>query len=52
MVRLALLLILTSLSACDSNPLPVAQGPWRQLNQGKWAFNENALAEPPAGLSR
>ena len=52
MVRFALLLILSSLSACASNPLPLAHGPWRQLNQGKWAFNENALAEPPVGLNR
>ena len=52
MVRLVPLLVLAALSACASNKLPVAHGPWHQLNQGKWAFNANALGEPPAGLSR
>jgi hypothetical protein len=52
MIRLALLSILAALAACSSDNLPMAHGPWRQLNSGKWAFNENALTEPPAGLSR
>ena len=52
MVRLALLCILAALAACSSDDLPMAHGPWRQLNQGKWAFNENALTQPPMGLSR
>jgi hypothetical protein len=52
MVRLPLLLIAATLTACAVNNLPVAHGPWRQLNQGKWAFNENALTEPPVGMSR
>ena len=52
MVRLALLLMLVTLSACAANDPPMAHGPWRQLNQGKWAFNENALHAPPAGLRR
>jgi hypothetical protein len=52
MVRLPLLAIMLALVACASNNPPMAQGPWRQLNQGKWAFHENALTEPPAGLTR
>jgi hypothetical protein len=52
MVRLVLLLILAALSACASDNLPMAHGPWRQLNQGKWAFNANALTAPPVGLTR
>lgn len=52
MVRLGLLLIIMALSACASDNLPVAHGPWRPLNPGKWAFNENALTQPPMGLSR
>jgi hypothetical protein len=52
MVRLSILLILSGLSACASNNLRMAHGPWHQLNQGKWALNENTLVEPPAGLSR
>lgn len=52
MVRLMFLCILAALSACASDNLPVAHGPWRPLNSGKWAFNENALTQPPMGLSR
>ncbi len=52
MVRLMLVLVLVGLSACASNNPPMAHGPWRQLNQGKWAFNENALTQPPGGLGR
>ena len=52
MVRLTLLCIIIALAACSSDNLPTAHGPWRQLNPGKWAFNENALTAPPTGLSR
>ena len=51
MLRLSLLLVLLILAACTAGP-PMAGGPWRQLNQGKWAFNENALTQPPPGLNR
>ena len=52
MVRLTLLLALAALTACAANTLPEAHGPWHQLNEGKWSFNENALIDPPTGLSR
>ena len=52
MVRLALLCLLAALAACAADNLPMAHGPWRPLNPGKWAFSENALTEPPVGLSR
>jgi hypothetical protein len=52
MARLTLLCTLITLAACSSETMPMAHGPWRQLNPGKWAFNENVLIEPPMGLNR
>jgi hypothetical protein len=52
MARLSLLLMLLALAACADHELPMAHGPWRPLNQGKWSFNENALTQPPPGLGR
>ena len=47
--RLALaLLLLLALAACDGRPLPVATGPVRQLNVGRWTPGPNDLSVPPA----
>jgi hypothetical protein len=46
------ILILFALAACASHEPPMATGPWRQMNVGKWSFNENALTSPPPGLAR
>ena len=43
---LALLLTL-AVAACDGDPLPVAAGPVRQLNIGRWTPGPNDLAAPP-----
>ena len=49
MVRLTLALLLTLLAAgCANDPLPVASGPVRQLNVGKWTPGPNDLTAPLA----
>jgi len=46
--RLALALLLPLVvAACDGRPLPVATGPVRQLNVGRWTANANELTTPP-----
>lgn len=50
--RLALALLLPlALAACDGRPLPVATGPVRQLNVGRWTPGLNELTVPAAVLS-
>ena len=47
--RLALALLLPlMLVACDGRPLPIASGPVRQLNVGRWTPSPNDLTTPPA----
>lgn len=47
--RLALVLLLPLvLAACDGRPLPVASGPVRPLNLGRWTPGPNDLTTPPA----
>ena len=47
--RLALALLLPLVvAACDGRPLPVASGPVRQLNVGRWVPGSNDLTTPPA----
>lgn len=46
--RLLPLLLPLALVACDARPLPVASGPVRQLNVGRWAPSPNELTTPPA----
>ena len=46
-LTLALLLPL-AVAACDGRPLPVATGPVRQLNVGRWTPGPNDLTTPPA----
>jgi len=52
MRRAACLLMLMALVACAGRSLPEATGSWRQLNVGKWSFNDNALTTPPPGFTR
>jgi hypothetical protein len=52
MARLFFPFALLALASCAPAGPPMAHGPWRPLNQGKWAFNENALTQPPPGLAR
>jgi hypothetical protein len=48
MFRIVLLLVASALTACSgSRPLPVANGPVRQLNVGHWLPNTNDLTTPP-----
>ena len=48
MFRLTLALLLTLLAAgCANDPLPVASGPVRQLNVGRWTPGANDLTVPP-----
>ena len=48
MFRLTLALLLTLLAAgCANDPLPVASGPVRQLNVGRWTPSANDLTVPP-----
>ena len=50
--RLALALLLPLVvAACDGRPLPVASGPVRQLNVGRWVPGANDLTTPPAALN-
>ncbi len=47
--RFALALLLPlAVAACDGRPLPVATGPVRQLNVGRWTPGPNDLTTPPA----
>lgn len=49
LLRLALPLLLPlTIVACDGRPLPVATGPVRQLNVGRWTPGPNDLTTPPA----
>ena len=46
--RLSLALLLPlAVAACDGDPLPVAAGPVRQLNVGRWTPGPADLAAPP-----
>lgn len=51
-IRLAATLLALSLSACGARPLPVATGPVRQLNVGKWTPGFGDLAAPPEKPAR
>lgn len=47
-LRLALLVLLPLLAAaCAERPLPVASGPVRQLNVGRWMPGPNELTTAP-----
>lgn len=47
-LRLALVVLLPLLAAaCADRPLPVATGPVRQLNVGRWMPSPNDLTSPP-----
>lgn len=51
-IRLAAALLALALSACAARPLPVATGPVRQLNAGKWTPGLGDLALPPEKPAR
>ena len=52
-LRFALVVFLPLLSAaCADRPLPVATGPVRQLNVGRWTPAPSELAAPPAAPGR
>ncbi len=46
--RLALALLTLLVAGCADDPLPVASGPVRQLNIGKWTPSPNDLTVPPS----
>ena len=50
-IRLATLILALALAAC-ARPLPVATGPVRQLNVGKWVPGMGDLAVPPERPAR
>lgn len=48
MKKAVILIVGMMLAGCASTrPLPVANGPVRQLNIGHWMPNTNELTEPP-----
>ena len=51
-IRLAALILALALAACAARPLPVATGPVRQLNVGKWVPGMGDLAVPPEKPAR
>lgn len=52
-LRLALAVLLPVLAAaCAERPLPIASGPVRQLNVGRWMPGPNELTTPPAVIER
>lgn len=52
-LRLALAVFLPlSAAACAERPLPVATGPIRQLNPGRWMPGPNELTKAPVVLGR
>ena len=49
MIKALVLASVVVLGACSSSrPLPVASGPVRQLNVGRWAPGPNELTVPPS----
>lgn len=52
-LRLALVMLLPVLAAaCAERPVPVASGPLRQLNVGRWMPGPNELTKAPAVVGR
>ena len=52
-LRLALVVLLPVLAAaCAERPVPVASGPVRQLNVGRWMPGPNELTKAPVVVGR
>src|SRR4051794_24621384 len=51
-LRIAVGLLAALVAGCAARPLPVATGPVRQLNVGKWVPGPGDLDAPPAKPAR